>query len=108
MVLGLEKIFEHLEKIDISYKISKEKENFDSNSEYPYKTIWIDYIKTTQRFFKKLEGLNEKGFLESTFNSKVKVTDHKIITNEIAIILEENNFVESLILIIVKKNFKPF
>jgi len=99
----LEKIYEHLEKIDISFKLINLSENEDTikNVEYPYKNYWIDYIKNTKRFFKKIEGYNAVSILESNSNSSNKVGEYKIINNELAIMFEENNFMQSLLLLMV-------
>ena len=43
-----------------------------------------------------------KSTLENENNSSNKITDNKIITNEIAIMLEESNFLENLILLMVR------
>ena len=107
ILLYLEKIYEHLEKIDISYKVNMfEKNGFEnehdlSNIEYPYRHYWIDYIKTTKLFFKKIEGYNSKSIIESSTNSSNKFGEYKIINNELAIMFEENNLIQSLLLLIV-------
>lgn len=107
ILLYLEKIYEHLEKIDISYKVISHKDGEEhlKNVEYPYKNFWIEYIKNTKKFFKKIEGLNNLSVIESNTNSSNKINDFKILNNELAIMFEENNFIDSLLLIMVNTIF---
>ena len=93
---------EHLQKFEISYKKSYEKDQSSGiSNDYPYKNFWIDYMKITRRFFKKSENYNIKSTLENEYNSSNKISEYKIITNEIAIILEDNNFIENLLILMV-------
>lgn len=106
VVSFLEKIFEYLIKTDISYKKSFPKDN-DSvySNDYPHKNFWIDYLKIGRKFFKKSENYNMKGTVDSESSSSNKITEFKIITNEMAIIFEENEFIENIIAVLVTSSF---
>ena len=98
----LEKIFEYIRKIDTAYRKSFEKDyNSVLTNDYPFKNFWIDYLKIGRKFFKKSDLFNTKAVLESESHSSNKISEFKIITNELAIILEENNFIENCISLLV-------
>ena len=105
----LQKIFEYLLKIDISYKKSFDKDApCVISNDYPYRNFWIEYLKINRKFFKKTDNYNLKSTIEHENNFSNKISDSKIITNEIAIMLEENNFLENLIILLVTFNFLSF
>lgn len=111
----VEKIYEFLEKIDIGCKIISEdiselENELVKNLNYPFKHYWIDYVKTSRKFFKKVEvsGLNSNSVIESSYNSSNKPEDFKSISNEIAIMLEDSNFIESMLLLAVSLLFYYF
>jgi hypothetical protein len=102
----LQKIFEYLQKIEIAYKKAFDKDQpCGLSDEYPYRNFWIDYLKIGRKFFKKSDTFNLKSTLENENNSTNKITENKIITNEIAIMLEESNFLENLILLLSDEKF---
>jgi hypothetical protein len=105
----LEKIHENLRKIEISYRKTYPKDQDSAlSNDYPFKNFWIDYLKIGRKFFKKSEVYNIKGTIESELNSTNKITDFKTITNEIAILLEENKFIENLLHLLVSFNLNLF
>jgi hypothetical protein len=98
----LYKIYKCLQKIEISYKKTFNKDNdCIYSNDYPYKNFWIDYLKIGRKFFKKSENFNTKSTIENEFNSSNSVSEFKIITNELTIILEENRFIENTIYLMV-------
>lgn len=100
----LQKIFEYLQKIDVAYKRSYDKDQSSAfSNDYPYRNFWIDYLKFSRKFFKKSEHFNTKSTIENESNSSNKITDFKIITNEIGIMLEESDFIENLIILMVSQ-----
>ncbi len=89
-------------KLEISYKKSYEKDqDCIYANDYPFKNFWIDYLKLGRKFFKKSDLFNTKGTIENEFNSSNKIADFKIVTNEIAIILEESRFIENCLHLLV-------
>jgi hypothetical protein len=98
----LEKIFEYILKMDIAYKKSYEKDHdCVFGNEYPYKNFWIDYLKIGRKFFKKTDLFNSKGIIDSEMNSSNKISEFKVVTNELAIILEESKFIETCLNLLV-------
>jgi hypothetical protein len=97
----LEKIYFYIQKLEVPYKKLHSKE-FDSptTQEYPFNYFWIDYLKIPRKFFKKAEQ-NPKSLIENESNSSNKIYDFQLITNEIAIILEESHFIENIISFLV-------
>lgn len=94
----MERILEYLQNVDISYKKTYPKdENCVFSEDYSFKNFWIDYLKISRKFFRKYENFNLKSIIESEYNSNSQISEFKIITNEIATILEENSFIENLI-----------
>jgi len=97
----LEKIFEYFSKLEIPFKVSHPKENSEFSSDYPYRYYWIDYLKIGRKFFKKSEIFNLKSLIDNSANSSNSISELKVITNEEAILLEENGFIESLLTVLV-------
>jgi hypothetical protein len=98
----LHKIYEYLQKTEISYRKTFPKDH-DSvyDNDYAFKNFWIDYLKMNRKFFKKSEVYNTKSTIENESNSSNKLTEFKVITNELAIILEDNKFIENSLYLMV-------
>lgn len=100
----LHKIIEGIEKYDIAYKMNFPRDNDCAYSEdYPYKQFWVDYLKLGRRMFNKSEVTNEKSFINHEKNSSNKVSEFKVITNDLSIIFEEFELIENLIELMVNK-----
>ncbi len=104
----LEKIFEYFSKLEIPFKVSHQKQNSEFSSDYPYRYFWIDYLKIGRKFFKKSENFSLKSTIDNLTNSSNSLTEFKVITNEEALLLEENEFLESLLSVLVNLFFFNF
>lgn len=103
----LQKIIESIEKYDIAYKKNFPKENECVYSEdYPFKQFWVDYLKLGRKTFNKMDLINEKSFIDNEKTSSSKISEFKLITNDLAIIFEEFELIENLIELMVSINFK--
>ncbi len=102
VLIFMEKIYEYLQKLDIDYHKMNENDldNLFSH-DYPYRTFWVDYVKINKKFYKKIDNFNLKSTLESESNSTNKISEFKVISNELAIMLEESFFLQNLMLILV-------
>ena len=69
--------------------------------DYPYRSFWIDNVKIDKKFYKKIENVNLKSSLDSESNSNNKINEFRVISNEVALMLEENHFLQNLLIILV-------
>jgi hypothetical protein len=103
----LDKIYEYISKLDIAYKKTYEKDHNDIfTKDYPYKNFWIDYLKIGRKYFKKSDLFNTKGTIDSEMNSSNKLSEFKILTNEVAIILEDTKFIENCLYLLSSEKLK--
>ena len=102
IILFMDKIYEYIQKLDVDYHKMNEKDldNLFSH-DYPYRSFWIDNVKIDKKFYKKIENVNLKSSLDSESNSNNKINEFRVISNEVALMLEENHFLQNLLIILV-------